>query len=832
MQKKYVIIGGVAGGATTAARLRRIDENAEIIMLEKGEHISYANCGLPYYIGGIIKEREKLLVQTPESFGGRFNIDVRIFSEVNDIDFETQTVNVRDLKTGKEYTERYDNLVLSPGAQPVKPPIPGIGHKNIFTLRNVGDTDRIKAFVDDEKPRSAIVVGAGFIGLEMAENLHHRGINVTVVEAAPQVMNMMDPEIAALLHQHFKEKEVGLYLQDAVQEFQDNGNELSVVLASGNRLKADFVVLSIGVKPDASLAQKAGLKLGPRGGILVDDFLQTSKENIYAVGDAIEFPHPLTGQSSLAFLAGPANKQGRILADNMVYGHNRKYRGSIGTAIAKVFDLTAGTTGLSDKELAQAGMSHQSTIVNAGSHAGYYPGSTNMVLKLSFNPENGKVLGAQIVGYGGVDKRIDIIAAVIKKNGDIYDLQEIEHAYAPPFSSAKDPVSQAGYNAENIMKGLFLPLSPYKFHEWSHSDSCLLDVRTPDEYSLNAIDGSVNIELDQIRNRLDEIPREKNLYIFCGVGLRGYVATRILKQHGFEKVYNLSGGLKVYQSAMAQQSNPLKFNESDEANPVGTEENVHLPRIKADTLQVDACGLQCPGPVLKLKEEMAKIEPGQEMQVKATDAGFYNDVASWCKVTGHTLVGRSKKGAEITAVIRKKNEAVANGNGLNSLSEGLRTIDRGDNKTIIVFSDDLDRALASFVIANGAASMGKKVTMFFTFWGLNVIKKQDKPRTRKGMVDRMFGLMMPGHAGKLPLSNMNMGGIGRSMMKHRMKSKNVDALEVMIENANRSEVQMIACQMSMDVMGVRSEELIDGVRIGGVANYLEEAESSNLNLFI
>lgn len=830
MQKKYVIVGGVAGGATTAARLRRIDENAEIIMLERGEHISYANCGLPYYIGGVITDRNKLLVQTPESFGERFNIDVRIFSEVIDIESNEQTVNVRDLKTGKEYSEKYDKLVLSPGAQPVKPPIPGIDHKNIFTLRNVDDTDRIKAFVDDEKPRSAIVVGAGFIGLEMAENLHHRGINVTVVEAAPQVMSMMDPEIAALLHQHFKEKEVGLYLQDAVKEFQGNGEELDVVLASGNRLKADFVVLSIGVKPDNSLAQKADLELGLRGGIIVDDYLQTSKKNIYAVGDAIEFPHPITGQPSLAFLAGPANKQGRILADNMVYGHNRKYQGSIGTAIAKIFDLTAGTTGLSDKALAQAGIPHQSTIVNAGSHAGYYPGSTNMVLKLTFNPENGKVLGGQIVGYGGVDKRIDIIAAIIKENGDIYDLQEIEHAYAPPFSSAKDPVNQAGYNAENIMKGLFMPLSPYKFHEWSHSDSCLLDVRTPDEYSLNAIEGSVNIELDQLRDRLDEIPRDKNLYIFCGVGLRGYVATRILKQHGFEQVYNLSGGLKVYQSALAQQDNPLKFHQSEEAKPETENATGHLPYIKADTLQVDACGLQCPGPVLKLKEEIAKIEPGREMQVKATDPGFYNDVASWCRVTGHTLVGRSKKGAEITAVIRKKTNAGEN--SLKQMPEGIQTIDRGDNKTIIVFSDDLDRALASFVIANGAASMGKKVTMFFTFWGLNVIKKQDKPRTRKGMMDRMFGLMMPGHAGKLPLSNMNMGGLGRSMMKQRMKSKNVDALEVMIDNAVRSDVQMIACQMSMDVMGVHSQELIEGVRIGGVANYLEEAESSNLNLFI
>ncbi|MFO8002031.1 MAG: FAD-dependent oxidoreductase [Marinilabilia sp.] len=829
MENKYVIVGGVAGGATTAARLRRIDEKAEIVMLEKGPHISYANCGLPYYIGGVITDRDKLLVQTPESFGARFNIDVRIYSEVTGIDSEKQFVKIKDHKSGKEYDETYGKLVLSPGAKPIKPPIPGIDHKNIFTLRNVDDTDCIKNFVDSEKPASAVVVGAGFIGLEMAENLHKRGVKVTIVEAAPQVMNMMDPEMAALLHQHFKEQEVGLYLQDAVKNFRNNGDVVGITLASGKNLNADCVVLSIGVKPDVSLAEKAGLKIGNKGGIVVNDYLQTSAGNIYAVGDAIEFPHPLTGESSLAFLAGPANKQGRILADNMVYGHKRKYRGSIGTAIAKVFDMTAGTTGLSDKALAQAGVRHQSTIVNAGSHAGYYPGSTNMVLKISFNPEDGRLLGGQIVGYEGVDKRLDMLATVIKENGTIYDLQEVEHAYAPPFSSAKDPVNQAGYNAENIMKDLFRPLSPYQFHEWDHSGSCLLDVRTPDEHALNAIEGSVNIELDALRERLEELPRDKNIYIFCGVGLRGYVATRILKQNGFEKVYNLSGGLKVYQAAISDQNNPLNFSNAQNAIPLQEDVAGHMPQISPDMMQVDACGLQCPGPILKLKEEIAKIEAGQEMQVKATDPGFYGDVASWCKVTGHTLVGRKKKGPEITAVIRKKN---GDETGLAQMTEGVRSIDRGDNKTLIVFSDDLDRALASFVIANGAASMGKKVTMFFTFWGLNVIKRQEKPQTRKTMMDRMFALMMPGHAGKLSLSNMNMGGIGRNMMKKRMKSKNVDALEVMINNAIGNNIQMIACQMSMDVMGVHSEELIDGVKIGGVANYLEEAEASNLNLFI
>lgn len=512
---KYIIVGGVAGGATTAARLRRVDEEAEIIMCEKGPHISYANCGLPYYIGGVIKERDKLLVQTPESFGSRFNIDVRIHTEVKDIDAANKKVKIHNSRTGETYYETYDKLVLSPGASPMRPPIPGIDLPNIFTLRNVPDTDRIKAFVDDNEPHSAIVIGAGFIGLEMAENLHRRGVKVTVVEAAEQVMNMMDPEMAAQLHQHFKEMEVALYLKDAVQEFTRDGHQLKISLSSGKKLKADFIILSIGVKPDTRLAQKAGIKTGERGGITVNEYLETSIKDIYAVGDGIEFPHPVTGQPALAFLAGPANKQGRLLADNMVYGNVRKYHGSIGTAIAKVFDKTAGITGLSDKALEAAGLPYQSTIVNAGSHAGYYPGAMQMVLKVSFHPETGRLYGGQVVGYKGVDKRLDMLAAVIKKGGDIYDLQELEHAYAPPFSSAKDPVNQAGFNAENIIKGLFKPLSPYKFHSREKENTFVLDVRTPEEFQLDHLDDATNIEVDSIRENLDRIPKEDIHLLRC-----------------------------------------------------------------------------------------------------------------------------------------------------------------------------------------------------------------------------------------------------------------------------------------------------------------------------
>ncbi len=822
---KYVIVGGVAGGATTAARLRRIDEQAEILMLEKGPHISYANCGLPYYIGGVIKEREKLLVQTPESFGSRFNIDIRIHSMVTDVDPVKKTVTIKAVLTGDEYVETYDKLVLSPGAFPVKPPIPGIDSPHIYTLRNVEDTDKIKSFVDDTTPRSAIVVGAGFIGLEMAENLHHQGIKVSVVEAAPQVMNMMDSEVAAPLHHHFKEKGVGLFLNDAVKEFKQIGDIIQVSLNSGKVIEADFVILSIGVRPDTTLAKSAGLKIGESGGVWVDEYLQTSEKDIYAVGDSIEFPHPITGKPGIAFLAGPANRQGRILADNMVFGHNRKYKGSIGTAIAKVFDMTAGITGMTHRALKANGIKHDCTIVHAGSHAGYYPGSMQMMLKISFDPESGRLYGGQVVGYKGVDKRLDLLATVIKNEGTVYDLQEIEHAYAPPFSSAKDPVNQAGYNAENIIKGLFKPLSPFNFHKRIKKDCFVLDVRTPEECSIDTMDDAVNIELDKIRENLDRIPKDKKIMIYCGVGLRGYVAARILKQHGFDEVYNLSGGLKVYKQTMSEQSNIIFFNRDEEEKEKGTEIASDSIKIQVKSMAVDACGLQCPGPILKLKDSIDSIGYGERLEVKATDPGFYNDVASWCKVTGNKLVSRENNAGEITAVIEKYKATTPK-----PVVGGSAPV--LDHKTMVVFSDDMDRALASFVIANGAASMGKQVTMFFTFWGLNVIKDAKRPKVKKDMMGNMFDKMMPGHAGELKLSNMNMGGMGRRMMKLRMKNKNVDALETMIDQARKSGIKMIACQMSMDIMGVHKEELIEGVQIGGVANYLEEAEQANLNLFI
>lgn len=603
---KIIIVGGVAGGATTAARLRREDENAEIIMFERGEYISYANCGLPYYIGGVIEERENLFVQTPEAFYQRFKVDVRVLNEVISIVPESKTVNVKDLRTGKEYSESYDKLVLSPGAEPVRPNLPGIDSEGIFTMRNVSDTDKIKSFIDNHKTKSAIVVGAGFIGLEMAENLHKIGVFVSIVEMAEQVMTPLDYSMASLVHQHLKTKNVAFFLKDGVSSFSRENDQIVATLKSGRRINADIVILSIGVRADSKLARESGLEVGTTGGIVVDKFLQTSDPDIYAVGDAIEFENPIIHKKQITYLAGPANKQGRICADNIVFGNKSVYKGSINTAIAKVFDLTVASTGVSGRTLKSEKIPYLSAIIHAGSHAGYYPGSIPMSIKIVFSPEDGKLYGAQIVGYDGVDKRIDLFAAVVKFNGTIYDLKEIEHAYAPPFSSAKDPVNIMGFIAENILNGSMKTFSWRDIESIDLSTTQLIDVRTPDEYELGTINGSINIQLDEIRDRLNEISKEKKIIVYCSVGLRGYVAARILMQHGYTKVFNLIGGYKTYEFAIQKQSN-----EDIYANDIiGIDNQIYQVESQKknklvasiNTLTIDACGLQCPGPILKLKK--------------------------------------------------------------------------------------------------------------------------------------------------------------------------------------------------------------------------------------
>jgi NADPH-dependent 2,4-dienoyl-CoA reductase/sulfur reductase-like enzyme/peroxiredoxin family protein/rhodanese-related sulfurtransferase/TusA-related sulfurtransferase len=818
---KYLIVGGVAGGMSAATRLSRLDESARIIVIERGAYVSYANCGLPYYVGAAITERDRLLVQTPESFKNLFNIEVRTGNEVIRISPDNKRIRVKELESGLEYDESYDTLLLSPGVSPVKPSIPGSDHPAIHTLWTIPDSDRIREMVDAGKVKTALVVGAGFIGLEMAENLSRRGINVVVVEAAKQAMNAIDFEMAAIVHRELRMNKVALYLEDGIQAFE-NGKDESIVacLNSGRSITAELVLLSVGVRPNTGFLAGSGIDLGPRGHIVVDDRLKTNIEYIYATGDAIEVINPITKKKTAVPLAGPANKQGRIAADNMNGKRPRTYNGTMGTAIAKVFDLTVGMTGVTEKLCKLENMPHNSVIIHPNDFAGYYPGATRICLKLVFSPESRKVLGAQAIGYGGVDKRIDVIATAIKGSMTIDDLAEIEHAYAPPYSSAKDPVNMAGFVAQNILDGVLKSTTWEYLHNAEKSRHFLLDVRTPAEYAAGTIEGAVNIPLDMLRERITEIPGDKPIILFCRAGLTSYNAARILEGNGITNYANLSGGYETYQIATSRQdstSESASSQSNEESSAIIPEIGEKSSKIK----NVNACGLQCPGPVMRLKQEIDSIAEGDVIAITASDPGFLNDAASWARSTGNIIRDiKSEKGI-VKAVIEKGREAQP------------QSLSRGNDKTLIVFSGDLDKAIASFIIANGALAMGRKVTMFFTFWGLNILRKPEKMGgVGKNFIEAAFGFMMPRGSRKLTLSKMSMGGVGGMLIREIMKNKNIPSLDEMISMALKGGAKVVACQMSMDLMGIRREELIDGVQIGGVASYLEASEHADNNLFI
>lgn len=825
MANKIVIIGGVAGGASAAARLRRLDEKAEIILLEKGEHISFANCGLPYYIGEVIKEKDSLLVQTPEKMKQRFNIDVRIFNEALRIDKTNKTVEILDRQKNLTYIETYDKLILSPGAEPVKPRLAGIENPRIFTLRNIPDTFRIKDYVDRMNPKRAVVVGAGFIGLEVAENLHMRGIRVTVVELADHVIGPLDYDMAALVHQHMKTKDVEFYLKDAVEAFEEDDACIGVKLSSGRTLKADMVIMGIGVRPESGLAAQAGLKLGKTGGIYVTPDMQTSDPDIYAVGDAVEVKDFISGNGVLIPLAGPANKQGRIAAGN-IFGLKEEFEGTQGTSIVKIFDITVAVSGNNERTLKKNGVQYEKSFTHSASHAGYYPGAIPMSIKLLFGKADGKLLGAQIVGYEGVDKRMDVLSTAMRAGMTVYDLEKLELSYAPPYSSAKDPVNIAGYTASNILKG------DTRIFHWDEvgtldsSKSYLLDVRAPEEFQLGTIAGAVNIPLDELRERLSEIPGEKEIDVFCQVGLRGYVAARLLAQRGFSNVRNLSGGYKTYQVATEKQANEDIYEydlilKDDEIVPVSSND---ADVTASTTLKLDACGLQCPGPILKVYEGIKSLNYHEVLEVTATDPAFQEDIKTWCKSTGNKLISVKYENKAFKALIRKEMKPAE--------PDVPSTGHRSHDKAMIVFSNDLDKAIASFIIANGAAAMGRKVTMFFTFWGLNILRRADGPGVKKDLISRMFGFMMPKGSKKLALSKMNMAGMGPWMIRYLMNKKNVASLEHLMEQAQKNGVHFVACNMSADIMGIKPEEFIDGVTLGGVATFLGTAEESDMSLFI
>jgi len=826
MSKKVLIVGGVAGGASTAARLRRLDEEAEIIMFERDEYISFANCGLPYYIGETIKEREKLLVQTPEAMRSRFNIDVRINSEVINIDTVNKKVKVNSKEKG-EYEENYDYLVLSPGAKPIKPAIEGIDSKRIFTLRNIPDTDKIKEQVDKNNIKTAIVIGGGYIGIEMAENLKERGVKVTLVEAAPHILAPFDSEMVTILEKELQDNGVALVLGDGVKGFKDGEKDTEVALNSGKKLIAEMVILAIGVTPDTAFVKNSGVNLGIKGHVVVNERMETNVENVYAVGDAVEVKDFVNGEITAIPLAGPANKQGRIAADNIA-GLNSTYKGTQGTSIIKVFGLTGATTGNNERTLKRLNIPYKVIYVHPFSHASYYPGAAPLSIKLIFN-EQGAILGSQIVGFESVDKRIDVIATVIRLKGTVEDLTELELSYAPPYSSAKDPVNMAGFVAQNVLAGRTDIFVSEDLENLDLEKTTVLDVRTEMEYSNGKIEGAINIPVDSLRARMGELDKNKEIYLHCQVGLRGYIADRILTSHGF-KVKNLTGGYKSYTAGKFKPEENANNEKEDNGKVNGENMDQKEKGNGQFDKSLDACGLSCPGPLMQVKSSMDELKDGEVLKATASDPGFYEDIKSWCKRTNNTLVNLNKDGSNITAFIQKGSKAE------NETATGEakvpQTGDGKDNKTIVVFSGDLDKAIASFIIANGAASMGKKVTMFFTFWGLNILRKHERVKVPKGFMDKMFGMMMPRGSKRLQLSKMNMMGMGAKMIRMVMKDKNVNSLEELIQAAIDNGVEIVACQMSLDVMGLKKEELIDGVKVGGVGYYLGEAEDSNVNLFI
>ncbi len=841
--EKIIIVGGVAGGASAAARARRLNEEAEIILLERGAHISFANCGLPYHIGGEIEDRDLLLVTTPEAMSRRFCIDVRTRNEAIAIDRAEKEVEIRDLESGRVYRESYDALILSPGAEPVRPPIPGIESSRVLSLRNMEDMDRIIGALNGRT--HAAVVGGGYIGLEMAEALRGRGISTTLIELAPQVMGPADPEMAAALHHELVLHGVDLHLGVSVCAFEETADGVKLTLSSGEAIETGLAILAIGVKPESGLARSAGLEIGALGGIKVNDRMQTSDEAIYAVGDAVEVTNTALGQPGLIPLAGPANRQGRMAADN-IFGRDSRYRGTLGTAICKVFNLAIGMTGLSEKAAVRAGMEYEKIYIHPASHASYYPGAAPLSLKLLFDPLTGRLLGAQAVGADGVDKRIDVLSTAIHAGMTVYDLEELELSYAPPFGSAKDPVNYAGFVAANVLRG-DVRLCHAGDLQLPRSDQVIVDVGTPEEFALNTIPGAVNMPLDELRSRVGELAGDREYLVFCKVGQRGYLACRILEQNGL-KCRNLSGGYTTWRLAAgappAEAPEPCDpaSDPGDTCRPVP--DAARTPKV---VKTVNACGMQCPGPILQLKKAIDAVMEGEAVCITATDPGFASDAPAWCRSTGHEFMGLepAEKGACRVTVVKRApagpcapaGTSASNACGRSPVVDSRcagssASTPAAKAMTNVVFSGDFDKAMASFIIANGAAAAGYDVTLFFTFWGINILRRSGPVTVSKNPVERMFGFMMPRGADRLALSNMNMAGMGLAMIKGIMKKKNVMSLPELIDQARSNGVRMVVCSMSMDLMGIRREELIDGVEEGGVAMYVDQLGRSPANLFI
>ncbi len=796
---KVIIIGGVAAGASAAARLRRLDENAEIILLEKGNLISYANCGLPYHLGRVIPDREDLLVMTAEKFKSWFRVDVRTGSEAIKIDRAGKSVTIRS--NGREYCENYDKLLLATGSKPLELNIPGGDDPRITHLWTIDDMDKAMRNLD-AGAESAVITGAGFVGLEAAENLRARGLHVTIVQRGGHVLPALDAEMAVPIAAELAKSGIELKTGRTVASYSERDGRLYAVLDNGEELAADMAISAAGVRPNSKLAQECGLLCGDGGHITVNEYLQTSDENIFAAGDAVEVTEPLFGGRTAIPLAGPANKQGRIAAGNIA-GLRVPYRGSIGSSVIKAGHLTAASVGFSEKRLREAGREYRKIYLHPSSSAGYYPGASRMHLKLLFGSD-GTIYGAQIVGGKGVDKRIDSIAQAMQNGRTAPELAELELAYAPPYSSAKDPVNYAGFAAENVLSGL----SDTVYPDTIPSDALVLDVREPEENELGAIPGAVNIRLGELRSRLAELPGDRLIVCCCQVGLRGYLAERILKQHGF-RAANLSGGWVTWKMFHPQNPAPVAI-----PPPPGS------PGKPAAVLDVRS--LPCPGPVVKIRSSMEMLKPGETLHLLAAES-FENDLVRLAESGGNSVIRLKRQENFIEADLQK---------GVPAATPAASAGNAGDSAAIVLFSNDFDKAMAAMILANGMAAAGMKVEIFFTFWGLSVLRRNPAPYLKKSLVRRMFGFMLPGGAEKLTLSKMNMLGLGSAMMKKVMKSQNVMSLPELIRSAREAGVRFIACDMAMGVMGIDRQELIEIDETAGVAAFAELAKRCSHTLFI
>ena len=878
---KTIVIGAVAGGATAATRLRRLDENADIILLERGDYVSFANCGLPYRLGGVTN-RDALLVATPELLRRRFRVDVRTGSEAISIDRAAKTVRVRR-RDGSEYDESYDALILATGASPTSPNVPGADDPRVSPLWTVPDSDEIARRLDSGA-RRALVVGSGFVALESAENLRLKGLEVVLAVRGDQLLKTIDREASRLIENELTALGVRVEFGASLAAFEPaaDGDGISAVFADGRRFDTDFALTGIGVRPNSQLAQSCGLQINDAGYIVVDEQMRTSDEAIFAVGDVVQVVDLTTGRPTAVALAGPAQKQGRVAADAIVSRarqlenantlettNNRsnspklvsanklvdissdavsesRYVGTLGASILKVGSLAVGSVGWTEKRLKAAALPFRKIYLNPSSNAGFYPGGTPIFVKLLFAPNDGKILGAQFVGRQGVDKRTDVVATAARFGGTVRDLATLELAYAPPFNAAKDPVNEAGMIASNVLTGLTRPVYPDELPE----NALLLDVRTPEEFELATIPGAVNVPLDELRDRLGELDRSRPIVAFCQVGKRGYVAERILRQRGFD-VFNLSGGFSTWRlfnpptpgpSVPASTPSVPQTPSAPTTPNAPTDSAATTSNADAEPLELDVRALACPGPIVRLRRTFDAASPGTVVRLRAA-ATFEIDLRSWARSTGVRIERFETQNGELTATLRKPGgsetsvapQPFATSSGADFAEQAKNFAAQTQNAksaAIVLFSSDLDKALAALIIACGAAASGVQTSVFFTFWGLSVLRKNPAPRVKKTLFDKAFGALLPRGAERLKLSKMNFGGLGKAAMKHAMSKQNVPTLPELLTQAKELGVRFVACEMAANVMGFAPEELIEVDEIAGVGRFIDLAKDAGPTLYI